>query len=287
MDIDHLPRIVFFGTPQIAVWVLDELERVGIVPNLIVTNPDKPQGRKLVLTPPPVKIWGDARGIQIVQPESLKETNIVDALSSEKESLFVVVAYGKIIPQHILDIPEHGVLNVHPSLLPKLRGASPIRSAILQNSNSTGVTIMKMDAELDHGPVVAQEELILSEWPPHGLAFDELMAKTGGKLLARVIPEWMQGKISPVPQKHEEATFCTKITKEMGEINLNDDPYQNLLKIRAFEGWPGTYFFTEKNGARVRVKIIDAELNDDGSLNITRIIPEGKKEMAYEDYLRN
>jgi methionyl-tRNA formyltransferase len=283
------PKIAFFGTPQIAVWVLEELEKQGIVPALIVTNPDAPQGRKLILTPPPVKVWAAARNISVFQPTALRNEESVTTLAQGVFDLFIVAAYGKIIPQAILDIPKSGTLNVHPSLLPALRGASPIRSAILGDIRETGVTIMCMDAELDHGPILAQERATIapSEWPLRGHTLDELLARTGGRLLADIVPKWLAGSITPIEQDHTAATFCTKITKEMGEINLAHDPYQNLLKIRAFDGWPGTYFFVEKQGREIRVKIVDAELNADRSLTITRVVPEGKKEMSYEDFLRN
>ncbi len=282
-------KIAFFGTPDIAVWVLDELRSVGIHPTLIVTNPDAPRGRKLILTPPPVKTWAMEHSVPILQPTTLKDTSIEQILRDGNFDLFIVAAYGKIIPQSILNIPTRGTLNVHPSLLPKLRGASPIRSAILEDMRETGVTIMLMDEELDHGPILAQEVVHIAkdDWPLRGRVLDELLARHGGTLLAEVIPKWIAGTITPTVQEHDSATFCTKITKEMGEIDLNADAYQNLLKIRAFDGWPGTYFFHEKNGTKMRVKIIDAELETDGTLKILRVIPEGKKEMSYEDFLRN
>ncbi len=283
------PRIAFFGTPHIAVSVLDALKEVGMLPAVIITNPDAPQGRKMVLTPPPVKVWGEEQKVPVLQPLSLKtDDSVVPYLETLGVNLIVVAAYGKIIPKSILDIPKHGTLNVHPSLLPKLRGASPIRSAILEDMRETGVTIMLLDEELDHGPILAQEVVPIEKesWPLRGQALDTLLASRGGKLLAQVIPKWINGDITPIPQDHSQATFCTKITKEMGEIDLTADPYHNLLKIRAFDGWPGTFFFTERNGARIRVKILDAELVSDGSLKITRIVPEGKNEMAYEDFIR-
>ncbi len=280
------PRIAFFGTPQIAVWVLEEMERAGIVPSLIVTNPDAPVGRKQIMTPPPVATWAQTHAIPVFQPTSLKNPDDLHTLTNTSCDLFVVVAYGKILPDWLINLPTHKTLNVHPSLLPTLRGASPIRSAILGNIRETGVTIMQMDAEMDHGPIVAQAPTPLTEWPTRGLVLDEIMARQGGSLLAETIPKWLHGEITPVAQAHAKATFCTKISKEMGEISLTDDPYQNFLKICAFDGWPGTFFFTEKNDERVRIKIVDAKLAEDGSLKILRVIPEGKKEMSYEDFMR-
>ncbi len=282
-------RIAFFGTPHIAVIVLSTLEKAGILPSLVVTNPDEPQGRKMTLTPPPVKIWADEHNITCIQPRSLRDRGETNPLHSHTWDLFIVVAYGKIIPKEMLNIPNHGTLNLHPSLLPKLRGASPIRSAILEDIHETGVTIMLMDEEMDHGPIVAQEIVSIPqpEWPMRGKDLDLLLAQRGGALLAKTIPEWMNDHITPEPQDHTQATFCGKITKEMGEIDLSADPYQNLLKIRAFDGWPGTYFFTEKNGKRIRTKITDAELAPNGSLRILSVIPEGKKEMPYDVFIKN
>ena len=281
-------KIAFFGTPQIAVWVLEELERVGIIPGLIVTNPDRPQGRKMLLTPPPVKIWATEHSIPTIQPTTLNVgVRPLHSLTEVDWDLFVVVAYGRILKKEILDIPKHGVLNIHPSLLPLLRGASPIRSAILEDMRTTGVTVMKMDEEMDHGPIVAQKEVTIPEekWPIRGPELDERLAREGGMLLAETIPQWVSGEIDLREQDHSKATYCKKITKEMGEINLSDNPYKNLLKILAFDGWPGTFFFTEKDGKKMRVKITDADLAPDGSLQINKVIPEGKKEIRYSDFL--
>lgn len=282
-------RIAFFGTPQIAVHILDALESAHILPSVIITNPDAPQGRKMVLTPPPVKVWAQERRIPILQPQSLRTDETVrEYLKAHNITLSIVAAYGKIIPQAILDIPQHGTLNVHPSLLPQFRGASPIRSAILSDARETGVTIILLDADLDHGPIVAQKNISIPKeaWPMRGSELDTLLATEGGKLLTETIPAWVAGTLTAHEQNHASATFCEKITKEMGEVDLSDDGYANLLKIRAFDGWPGTFFFHEHNGRKIRVKITDAELNADGSLRITRVVPEGKTEMSYEDFLK-
>ncbi len=281
------PRIAFFGTPDIAVTVLDALSAHGFLPTLVVTNPDAPVGRKQILTPSPVKVWAETHKLPVLTPQSLvKDTNTFERLKSENISLCIVAAYGKLIPKNILDLPQHGTLNVHPSLLPKLRGASPIRSAILNDMRDTGVTIMLLDEELDHGPILAQRTVDISEdvWPLRGKELDILLSQAGGELLAETLPAWLDGTRTPIPQRHEDATFCTKITKEMGELDLTSDPYQNLLKIRAFDGWPGTFFYTERQGMRIRVKVTDATLDTDGSLKILRVVPEGKNEMDYETF---
>lgn len=282
-------KFAFFGSPQIAVWVLEELEKSGLLPTLVVTNPDAPQGRKMIFTETPVAEWATSRKIRTLKPTTLRDSSIEEELKRGACDLFVVAAYGKIIPENILNIPKYKTINMHPSMLPKLRGASPIRSAILEDMNPTGISIMILTAGMDEGPLLAQEEILIPKeaWPIRGNELDELLAQRGGELLTKTIPEWILGNITPEEQVHADATYSTKITKEMGLIDLTDDPYQNLLKIRAFDGWPGTYFFTEKTGKPVRIKIIDAHLADDGTLQITRIIPEGKKEMSFEDFMRS
>ncbi len=277
-------RFVYFGTPEFAAIVLDELAAGGYHPSLIVTAPDKPKGRKLVLTPSEVKVWGEAHSIPVITPTSLKTEDIIPILRKENAHLFVVAAYGKIIPKAVLEIPSNGVINVHPSLLPKFRGSSPIESAILSDETCTGVTIMQLDEEMDHGPVIAQRERIIANWPPRGSELTLDLAHFGGKLLADIIPEWLNG-LQAFPQDHARATFTKKISKEDGHIDLASDPLLNYKKIRAYDDWPGAYFFVERNGKNIRVKITDAKF-EHGELAILRVVPEGKKEMAYSDFLR-
>jgi methionyl-tRNA formyltransferase len=282
-------KIAFFGTPELARIVLEELAQAGILPTLVVTNPDAPVGRKAVITAPPAKVWAHENDIPVIQPASLRDATALLEFTSQPWDLFIVAAYGKLIPQWLLDIPKHGTLNVHPSLLPKLRGASPIRSAILQNIRNTGVSIMVLDAELDHGPIVVQMNTDISaeNWPVPGLVLEEGMAHQGGALLASIIPDYVVGKLTPTAQNHDEATFCTKIEKSMSELAIDphnlpagNDAYQMLLKIRAFDGWPETFFMYE--GKRIKIK--HAGLSADGTLLITRIVPEGKNETDFEQY---
>ena len=284
---NNSPTFVFFGTADFSIAILEELAKAGFIPSLIVTPEDKPAGRKLVIAPPPVKIWGQKHNIATIQPSTLKGDLPVELTSplSGGWDLFVVAAYGKLLPRSLLDLPKHGTLNVHPSLLPKLRGASPIQAAILGDIRKTGVTIMLVDEEMDHGPIIAQAEITVEDWPPKASALRELLAHVGGELLAETIPLWLEKKIPPEEQDESKATYTLKIKKDDGLIDLNDDSYENFKKIRAFDMWPGTYFFTLRGDKEVRVKIADAEFKD-GKLVITRIIPEGKKEMSYQDFLR-
>jgi methionyl-tRNA formyltransferase len=280
----NTPRFVFFGTPEFSAIILDELERAGYLPALIVTAPDKPRGRGLVMTPSEVKSWGIAHNIPVITPLTLKDDAIAKTLQDAQCDLFIVAAYGKIIPRGTLGIPAHSVLNVHPSLLPKFRGASPIESAILSDETHTGVTIMLLDEEMDHGPIVAQRERILKNWPPKGSELTRDLAHFGGALLAEIIPEWMDG-LKAGAQDHAHATYTKKITKADGLLDLSGDPLQNYRKIQAYDEWPGAFFFTEYNGKIIRVRITEAHY-EEGNLTIDRVVPEGKKEMRYSDFLR-
>lgn len=277
---------VFFGTGEIAVGVLNELAKASLLPTLIVTSPDKPAGRGGTLTSSPVKKWASARHLEILQPEKLDSAFIL-FLAPKTYPLFVVVDYGAFLPKKLLEIPKHGTLNMHPSLLPRLRGPSPIRSAILNDEKETGVSVMLVDEKMDHGPIVAQKKVTVPEWPPRGRELDVLLASTGGKLLAEIIPLWVRGDIEPQEQNHDIATFSQMFSKEDGLLDLvNGDPYQNLLKIRAFESWPGTYTFFERNGKRIRTQIIDA-LMEGKKLTLVRIKPEGKQEIPYDEFARS
>ncbi len=282
----------FFGTPSIAVIVLDELKQAGYVPSLVVTNPDALVGRKQILTPPPAKVWATENNVPVIQPTSLRDAATLPELTNTSWDLIIVAAYGKLIPAWLLDLPQHGVLNVHPSLLPALRGASPIRSAILQNIRETGVTIMKLDAELDHGPIIAQlpANIPAEHWPVAGSILDEGLAHQGGALLAKILPDWIAGTLPATEQNHTEATFCTKIDKSMSQLVIDPSnlptgtiALEYLCKIRAFDGWPETFFIHD--GKRIKIK--NATLAADNTLIITRIVPEGKNEMDWEQYFSN
>lgn len=285
-------QIAYFGGEPIGVPVLRELENAGLVPSLVVCNPNRPTGRKQELMAPPVKQWADERSITVFQPESLSDKNSLEEITSREWDLFIVVAYGLILPKWFIELPKFGTLNMHPSLLPLLRGASPIRTAILEDMKETGVTVMQMDEKMDHGPIVAQEAVTFTaqQWPMQGHLLDETLGHLGGALLAQVIPKWVAGKLSTTEQDHGSATFTKKITKKMGEMNIDPlhlpsgkDVYDIYLKICAFDEWPGTFFFY--NGKRI--KITDASLSSDEipKLMIHKVIPEGKKEIDFAVFL--
>ncbi|HYF12687.1 MAG TPA: methionyl-tRNA formyltransferase [Candidatus Paceibacterota bacterium] len=278
------PLFTFFGTPRFAVVVLDALEERGLLPALVVTAPDKQKGRGLKLSASPVKEWALERGIDVLEPNDLKDEQFIAELKNTEWDVFIVAAYNKILPKNIFDIPNHGTLNVHPSLLPKFRGPSPALSAILSDERATGVTIMQIAEKMDAGPIVAQAKVELEEsaWPPKGSLFEDLLAKEGGTLLAEILPDWIAGKIDAEEQNESLATYTRKFKDEDARINIEGDPHEQLRKIRAFDKNPRAYFL---KGIK-RVIITEAQIEND-ALVIKRVIPEGKKEMSFADFLKN
>ncbi len=281
-------KFVFFGTPQIAVEALNEMASFKLLPSLIVSNPDAPAGRKQTITPPPTKVWAEKHGIPVFQPTTLKNREELTPLTETAFDFFAVFAYGKMIPEWLLSLPKYGTINAHPSLLPKFRGASPIRSSLLYDLSACGVTIIQMDKELDHGPILTQEPIKLN-FPIPGRELDEVAGKMCGDLLTHVMQELPKGNLSPVEQNHAEATFCSKITKDMAELQI--DPYRLptgdealavYKKICAFDGWPETFF--EHNGKHIKIK--SARLDDTGALRIIKIVPAGKAEMDFASYFK-
>ena len=200
-------------------------------------------------------------------------------------NLFIVASYGKIIPKEIIDLPKYHVLNVHPSLLPKYRGPSPLQEQILQNEKHVGVSIMLIDEQVDHGPILMASEIEIENWPVGFRELEKTLAKEGATLLAGVIPHWVKGQMKAKDQIHEQATFTKKIEKQDGRIDLADNALKNYLKILAFDEWPKTYFEIQRSGRLIRVVITKAAYKND-KLEILSVIPEGKKEMSYTDFMR-
>lgn len=279
-------NFAFFGTSEFAVKILEKLIENGYIPSLVITTQDKPQGRKMIMTPPPVKVFALENNFKIDQPHSLLTYNLQPATCN----LLIVASYGKIIPKLILEIPKFGALNVHPSLLPKFRGPSPIQSFILSGSASggekTGVTIMLMDAKIDNGPILSISNIKSKISNLNAKELEEKLAELGGQMLVDVIPKWINGKIKAQEQDHSQATFTKKITKEDGLVDLQKDPPEIIYKkFLAFQPWPGIYYFTEKSNRKIRVIITDMELSESGELKIKKVKPEGKNEMKYEEFL--
>lgn len=268
-------NFVFWGTPDVASETLEILKQNGFLPSLIITATDKPQGRKMLLTPPPVKTWAIKNNIPYLQPEKL-DSEFTSKLVTSNFDLFIVVAYGKILSEEIINKPKLGSINIHYSLLPKYRGASPVESAILNGEKETGVTIQKMVYQMDAGDIIATEKTKIegTETAPE---LRTRLIKIGGELLVKTLPDIMEVKTKETQQVEAEATFCKKIKKEDGLIDLNDDAQKNYNKFRAYTHWPRTFIFRDGK----RIIITQAKL-EDGKFVIKKIIPEGGKETDYK-----
>ena len=278
-------NIAFWGTPELTISLLETLKESGFLPKIIITGPDRPVGRGLVMTAPTPKIWALEHGITVLQPEKIDEA-FIESFKTYNIDLSVVVAYGKILPESIISIPRYGTLNVHYSLLPRFRGATPVESAILAGDAETGVCIQQMVYKLDAGDIHRYEKVIIGE---HETAPD-LRARLnviGATLLALTIKDIANGTASPVVQDETGITRCGKIEKENGLVNPEtDSPIELDRKFRAYYGWPGIYFFTKHNDRDVRTKITDAIL-ENGKFIIKKVVPEGKKEIEYQEFLKN
>lgn len=281
MDTTKKIKFAFFGSSRFSVIVLDELYKLGLIPTCIITTPDKPQGRKLIMTQNVVKVWAIEKGIKVYDPIRIDD-DFIKNLNQENCEVFIVASYGKILPKSIIELPAQKTLNIHPSLLPKYRGATPLQSAILEDTKNTGVTIMRIDEKMDSGPIVAQREVSVDEWPTYE-EFEMTMACNGADLLAEILSDWVNGKITEKEQNDSLATYTKKTAKEDGLIDLNANPYFNFRKIQAYHEWPVGYFFVEHSGKNIRVKITSASFHD-GKMTIEKVIPEGGKEMTYKDF---
>lgn len=303
------PKIIFLGTPEFGAIILNGLIKNGFKPALVVTSPDKPVGRKQTLTSPPVKLIAQKNNISVEQPETIR--NLKLKVKSLNPDLGIVAAYGQILPKEILDIPKFGFLNVHPSLLPKYRGPSPVQTAILEGDQKTGVTLMLIDEKMDHGPIIVQEEMAISEKESKEHLHNRL-AMLGIKLLIETIPQWIGEKIKPRPQEEKNATFSEIITKERGRIDWQKKAETIERETRAFYPWPGSYAVWQKDKKELRIKVlksrvlkspektrylvgkvlvvpqneIGVQCGDGNFLVIERLKPEGKNEMGAEDFLR-
>ncbi len=295
-------KVVFMGTPDFAVPSLKKLVESGYDVKLVVTQPDQPAGRGKKVTPPPVKVVAEELGIPVYQPEKVKENDELKKRLLEVEpDLIVVAAYGKILPEWLLNLPKYGTINVHASLLPKYRGASPIQWALLNGEEETGVTIMKVIPKLDAGDIISQKRVKI-EKEDNAKTLHDKLAEVGAELLVKTLPLYVSGKLKPVPQNEEEATYCPQIKKEMGKIDWRESAEKIFNKIRAFTPWPSAY--TTFKGKRVKIlkgepvegsgepgEVIEAGKNlivaaGKGALKIERLRPEGRKEISGEEFVR-
>ncbi len=233
------PRVVFMGSPAFAVPTLRALAaRYPVVG--VVTQPDKAAGRGRKLTPPPVKIVAQELGLPLMQPRRLREAEAMDQLRAWHPDLIVVAAYGQILKPEVLDLPRYGCVNVHASLLPRWRGASPIQHAILHGDTETGITIMQMDPGMDTGPILSQRAISIAP-EDTAASLSEKLAALGAELLIETLPGYLDGRIQPQPQDDSQATYAPLLKKSDGELDFNQPADLLARKVRAFHPWPGTF----------------------------------------------
>ena len=267
-------KFAYFGTPTVASETLATLIEHGFTPAVVVTSPDAPRGRGLVLTPSPVKTLARTHGLPVLTPEKLDEEALA-AVRAHDCDYALVVAYGKIFPEELINAFPKGVINVHYSLLPKYRGATPLETALLAGESETGVTIQKMVKEMDAGDIIAQESTVIA---PDETAKElrPRLISMGAKLLAASLPGYLAGDIALVPQDASLATRARKLKKEDGLLDLSAPALENWHKYRAYADSIGTFFF--ENGKRM--KLTSAEFAA-GVFRVLSVIPEGKKEVEY------
>ena len=267
-------KIIFMGTAELSCASLESLTRdKQFSVAAVVTQPDKPKGRDLKLQPSPVKSLALKLNLPVLQPERARDESFIAKLRELKPDLIVVVAYGHILPPAILELPAFGCLNVHTSLLPTYRGAGPIQWAIANGETETGVTVMKMDAGLDTGPIVSQRRMPISPTDDSATLHDRL-ARLGAELLAQTIPDFVAGKIQPQPQPVDGVSHAPKIKKEDGHIDWNLPAKTIWNRLRAFTPWPGAFTFLP---GETEPQIIRATTNPEKSLPI--IIPPRPPQM--------
>ncbi len=290
------------GTPEFAVPSLKKLIDNNYDVCAVFTKPDKPQGRKMIITPPPVKVFAEEHGIDVYQPEKVKSEDTINLIQSLNPDIIIVVAYGKILPKQIIDMPKYGCINVHGSLLPKYRGAAPIQWSIINGDTVTGVTTMYMNEGLDTGDILLQSKLYIEE----NETSDELkvrMADVGADLLIKTLEELKAGNLKPIPQNSEEATFSPPLDKLNGEIDWHADAQVIHNTIRGCNSWPiahtrlrGKLFKIYKSkistvrssypGKIVSTSPLIVGCGNNTSLELIEVQIEGKKRMGASDFAR-
>ena len=300
-------RIIFMGTPEFAVPSLEALLRSNYLVVAVYTQPDRKAGRGQAVMSSPVKQLSLSHELQVVQTENLKVAGTVERLAEFAPDLIVVAAFGQILPAEILDLPKLGCLNVHPSLLPRHRGASPIATAILQGDEVTGVTIMLLDAGMDTGPILSQRKVPISAGDTAG-SLGIKLAQNGAQLLIETLPLWIDGRIEPQPQEESRASYSKDINKSDGEIDWRLSTLELWRRVRAFDPWPGCYAWWrgkrlklgqvmplegERSGEPGEVIALSPSVpapvgvkTGDGVLGLLSVQLEGKREMSIDEFVR-
>lgn len=294
-------RVVFMGSPDFALpslrALLEAYQVVGVV-----TQPDRPAGRGLGMRPAPVKQAAVEYGLPIIQPHRLHDPEAIAILRQWAPGLIVVAAFGQILRQEVLDLPEHGCLNIHASLLPRWRGAAPVQAAILHGDRETGVTLMKMDTKLDTGPILAQRALPIREDETGG-SLSRRLAEAGAELLLQTLPDYLPGRLAPRPQEEHLATYAPLLRKADGALDFSRSAAALERQIRAFDPWPGSFFLWQ--GRRINVLRARAERSaapepgtvvergnrpaiatSEGFLVLEVVQPEGRTPMSAGDFVR-
>ncbi|QDX95111.1 methionyl-tRNA formyltransferase [Brevibacillus laterosporus] len=299
-------RILFMGTPDFSTQSLEALLTHGYQVVGVVTQPDRPVGRKRVLTPPPVKELALRHGLPVYQPEKIRESEAVQSvLDATRPDLIVTAAYGQILPNSLLEAPKHGCINVHASLLPKYRGGAPIHASIINGEKESGVTIMYMVQALDAGDMISKVVVPIEERDTAGSLFEKLGA-AGADLLIDTLPKLLKGEITPEPQNHEEATFAPNIKRENERLDWNKSAREIYNQVRGMNSWPVAFTtFEEKVWKIWWAEVVEQtgqlatpgtiiDRTEDGliiacgagSVILKEIQPEGKKRMSVYDFLR-
>jgi len=300
-------RIIFLGTPEFSVPSLETLIHGDYQVVAVYTQPDRRAGRGQQVTSSPVKRLALSQGLDVVQIDKFKVAGTVEKLAALAPDLIVVAAFGLLLPPEVLNIPKLGCLNVHPSLLPRHRGASPIATAILQGDEITGVTIMLLDAGMDTGPILNQREVPITAEDTTG-SLGIKLAQIGAQLLTETLPLWIEGRIKPRPQDENGASYSKMIKKEDGEIDWRLSAKELWQRVRAFDPWPGCYArWRDKRLKLVKVLPLQGEKSDepgkvialappapvtvgvetgDGVLGLVRLQLEGKRELSADEFVR-
>lgn len=302
-------NIVFMGTPDFAVRSLQALIAGGYRIAGVFTQPDRPKGRKKILTPPPVKVEAEKHGIPVFQPEKLRKPEAVETLLSLNPDLIVTAAYGQILPKAVLRAPKYGCINVHASLLPKYRGGAPVHHAVMNGETVTGVTIMFMDEGMDTGDMISKVEVPILERDTAGTMFEKL-AEAGASLLVETIPRLIRGEVQAEPQDHGQATYARNLTREDEKIDWNRTSREIYNHIRGLNPWPVAYTIWEGQVLKVweaeppagepyggsqaapgTVLELDGKgilvRTRDGAIRLVTVQPAGKKAMPAGEFVKS
>jgi len=306
-------KIVYMGTPDFAVGPLEAIIDAGHEVVAVVTQPDRPKGRSGKLIASPVKECALSHGITVLQPQKIRLPESVEELRQYPADIFVVAAFGQILSTEVLEMPKYGCINIHASLLPHLRGASPIQQAILMGDKESGVTIMQMDATLDTGDILYQKTVPILGSDTGGSLFDKL-AKLGSEMIVEVLPKIENGEVTPIVQNEEDADYAGMLTKSMGKISFDDSAEKIDRQVRGMDPWPGAYTYyqgkqlkiwhcgavstlpddpdrdyrEDKDAPGTIIEVLKDAIyirTGDGILRIDEVQLEGKRRMAVRDFL--